>query len=84
MFANLSLGLQIHQLVNNLVFAFIKLLGLSIFCLSDCFNKVTFKFINELLLRVQFAVDSSKLHVNYMILSSVPCMMTVYMVSLMS
>jgi hypothetical protein len=56
--ATLSLDLHILQLVDNLVFVLNHLLNLSIFCLVDCFNKLSFKFVDALLELVEAAVDS--------------------------
>jgi hypothetical protein len=60
MVANLSLNLQIVQLVDDLVFALNELLDLSIFCLVELFDKLPFKFINALLELVEAVVDSLK------------------------
>jgi len=56
--ATLSLDLHILQLVHNLVFALNHLLDLSIFCLIDCFNELSFKLVDALLELVEAAVDS--------------------------
>jgi hypothetical protein len=60
MVANLSLNLQIVQLVDDLVFALNEFLDLSIFCLVELFDKLAFKFINALLELVEAVVDSLK------------------------
>ena len=55
--ATLSLDLHILQLVDDLVFALNHLLDLSIFCLVDCFYKLSFKLVDALLELVEAAVD---------------------------
>ncbi len=57
MAATLSLDLHILQLVDNLVFALNYLLDLSIFCLVNCFNELSFKLVDALLELVEAAVD---------------------------
>ena len=56
--ATLCLNLHILQLVDDLVFVLNHLLNLSIFCLVDCFNELSFKLIDALQELVKAAVDS--------------------------
>ncbi len=57
MAATLSLDLHILQLVDNLVFVLNHLLNLSIFCLVDCFNELSFKLVDALLELVEATVN---------------------------